>query len=290
MRRRLRLLIREATRCIYSGYSDFAEIVSCIQRSYSGACLDEIHLAICAVLEIEGAFEDAVYAVEKISDKAVVEKAIDNILEELDEVTFAETQEIRRLTKNVIKAKAEHAFSSIKIAFAFADLAADNSFGGLVRRGNKIKKGPISIAQRKRFKVLADGLEEANSTIRWAEKEEKRLLAEQEELKNRLSELEDDEIDDEDDPRLAYPHAFNYHYSIDDDDVALTVADHHTIENAVNRWCDKTNYYCEIERNDRGFKISVWCFSNARESVGTNLFLDLADMAFRTMGKSIRYI
>lgn len=286
-------LVHHATQLIYSGASDFAEIVSHLERFGPRANPEEIHIAIKSVFEIEGAFEDAVYSAADVSDKTAIRSVIDAGLAKLEEAHNETDTEVRRLSKVVIRAEAEHAFSSIKIAFAFADLASEESFGGLVRKGNKINRGPISIAQRKRFKMLAEQLEASQATIRDLEKEEKRLLEEQARLQAQLDEFNNDEVDeeygDDDDPRAAYPHAFNFHYSVDDDD-ELTTSDRHLIENAVNRWCDATNYYCEIEPNDNGFRIFVWCFSNSRESVGTNLFLHLADNVFRSIGKSIRYI
>jgi hypothetical protein len=289
-RRRLLGLVHKATQLIYSDFSDFAEIVSHLERVGPRATVEEIYVAIKAVYEIEGAFEDAVYSVRQISDRSAIGKFIDEGLAELKAAGDETEVEVRRLNKELIKAKAEHAFSSIRMAFALADLVPEESFGGLVRKGNRINRGPISIVQRKRFKVLADDLNGAQTTLRSLAEDEKRLLAEQERLQVELDSYQNDEFEDDDNPRDAYPHAFNFHYSIEDDDEPFSVADHHIIENAVNRWSDKTNYFCEIVRNDRGFVISVWCFSDSRENIGTNLFLDLAENAFRTIGKSIRYI
>lgn len=288
-RRRMLRLIDDATRIVYSGSYDFAEIVSHIERFGPRASIEELHLAIKAVFEIEGAFEDAVYSNRHTSDKALVSEIIDEAFKTLFELNQESDVEVRRLRKQLIETEAQHALSSLKIAFIFADAAPKDSFGNLVRQGNKIKKGPISVAQRKRFKVLAEKLDESQTTLTRLDDEKRRLEAKKEKLQAELDEFDEDELEEYEDPSETYPFGFNYHYSVEVGE-ALTVAEQHIIENAVNRWGDDKDYYCEIEHGNVQFVVTVWCFSDDRHNIGINLFLHLADNVFDSIGKEIGYL
>lgn len=107
-----------------------------------------------------------------ISDKDVVSKIVDEALQTLDEIAQESGTELGDIKKEVCDLEAQKAFATIQMAFTLESFEDEYTFAGAVYKGKKLKQGPISIAERKNFKVLTERLEKVNAEMAAIDEEE----------------------------------------------------------------------------------------------------------------------
>jgi hypothetical protein len=169
--RRLHRLINHATKIIYSQQANFPELVSEIAFHHIDATLDEIHLAIQCVVEIEDQLQCLVHSKYKIRDRDVVEQVMTEALGDLAEILEAESDEIREAKVEICALKAEKAFCEIRMAFTLESAESEESFAGAVYKAKKIRNGPITIEERRTFKRLTEQIADASEKIRQIDEE-----------------------------------------------------------------------------------------------------------------------
>ena len=171
---------------MYSQNSEFFELVTAIAVRHKHATLDEIHLAIEAVVKFEDELQKLAILKYEVRDWDVFKQVISEAMTELEEIHNADTEELQVNLRDICALKAEKAFHQLRMAFLLEELEPEESFAGTVYKAKKIRKGPITIEQRKTFKRLSERLAELD--------EERRRLDEELEASGVLTPKQAEEI------------------------------------------------------------------------------------------------
>ncbi|MGZ5481418.1 MAG: hypothetical protein ACXWID_05490 [Pyrinomonadaceae bacterium] len=164
--RRLKQLIEQAAPLMYSEKVDFAELVTDVALQSPHATLDEIHVAIESVTKIEEELQSVVFSKYRMTDNDVLQNVLSEGIQAVNEIKNAETDEIEEALRDICALKAEKAFHTLLMAFQLSALEPEESFAGAVHKAVKIKNGPITLAERRRFKQLTDQLADSGARIR----------------------------------------------------------------------------------------------------------------------------
>lgn len=161
-RRRLKKSINQATRAIYSQkYKKLDDLVAAM----SNANPDVIHLAIYAVFRIKEEMEKLDF--EEVSlenDKKPVRIVMEECLSVLREIATNVPERVA-LHREMNQAQAAKAFAMMQLVFQLASDVDEETYGGAISKAEKIKHGPLTPAERRRFKILTTQLKEAEQEL-----------------------------------------------------------------------------------------------------------------------------